>query len=94
MHHHHVCFSHTFIVLVCSCRTYCAHSFPLLPLLQAVVDIATLTGACIIALGGEVAGLFTPSDDMAASINDASKAAGEKVCVGVAEEWLSFCECV
>jgi leucyl aminopeptidase len=46
---------------------------------QAVVDIATLTGACIIALGGEVAGLFTPSDAMADSLAVASKAVGEKV---------------
>jgi leucyl aminopeptidase len=54
----------------------------LLPLplcLQAVVDIATLTGACIIALGGEVAGLFTPSDDMASALSAASNAAGEKL---------------
>jgi leucyl aminopeptidase len=50
----------------------------------AVVDIATLTGACIIALGGEVAGLFTPSDDMAASLSAASKASGEKVRQGLA----------
>lgn len=47
--------------------------------MQAVVDIATLTGACIIALGGEVAGMFTPSDDMAAALVAASNAAGEKV---------------
>lgn len=44
-----------------------------------MVDIATLTGACIIALGGEVAGLFTPSDVMADSLAAASKAVGEKV---------------
>lgn len=50
-----------------------------LPELQAVVDIATLTGACIIALGGEVGGMFTPSDDMAASLAAASNRAGEKV---------------
>jgi leucyl aminopeptidase len=46
---------------------------------QAIVDIATLTGACIIALGGEVAGLFTPSDAMAAGLSAASNAAGEKL---------------
>ncbi|KAF6251830.1 cytosol aminopeptidase family, catalytic domain-containing protein [Scenedesmus sp. NREL 46B-D3] len=45
----------------------------------AIVDIATLTGACIIALGGEVAGLFTPSDAMAAGLSAASNAAGEKL---------------
>lgn len=43
------------------------------------MDIATLTGACIIALGGEVAGMFTPSDAMAAGLCAASNAAGEKL---------------
>lgn len=46
---------------------------------QAIVDIATLTGACIIALGGDIAGMFTPSDAAAANINAAAKASGEKV---------------
>lgn len=45
----------------------------------AVVDIATLTGAMIIALGGDMGGLFTPNDSMAESLAAASKAAGEKV---------------
>ena len=45
----------------------------------AVVDIATLTGAMIIALGGEMGGMFTPSDGMAESLDTAAKAAGEKV---------------
>lgn len=38
--------------------------------------MATLTGACIVALGTQIAGLFTPSDDMAAALTAASKAAG------------------
>ncbi|KAL4421979.1 hypothetical protein ABPG77_011002 [Micractinium sp. CCAP 211/92] len=46
---------------------------------EAIVDIATLTGACMIALGDSVAGLFTPSDEMAASLGAAAKEAGEKV---------------
>ncbi|KAL4431101.1 hypothetical protein ABPG75_006357 [Micractinium tetrahymenae] len=46
---------------------------------EAIVDIATLTGACMIALGDSVAGLFTPSDDMAAALSSAAKEAGEKV---------------
>ncbi|EFJ45167.1 hypothetical protein VOLCADRAFT_106122 [Volvox carteri f. nagariensis] len=45
----------------------------------SMVDIATLTGACIIALGTSVAGLFTPSDSLAASLTTASKATGEKI---------------
>ncbi|BDA51345.1 Leucine aminopeptidase 2, chloroplastic [Coccomyxa sp. Obi] len=46
---------------------------------QAVVDVATLTGACMVALGNQVAGVFTPSEAMAASLKDASKTAGEKI---------------
>ncbi|CAD7694723.1 unnamed protein product [Ostreobium quekettii] len=46
---------------------------------EAVVDTATLTGACIIALGGNVGGLFTPSDSMAAQIKAASQTGGEKI---------------
>jgi len=45
----------------------------------SVVDTATLTGAIMISLGTEIAGLFTPSDALAASLTAASKAAGEKV---------------
>lgn len=43
---------------------------------SAVVDVATLTGACIIALGDDIAGLFTPSDKMGAAMAAASKEAG------------------
>lgn len=43
-----------------------------------IVDLATLTGACIIALGNEIAGMYTPNDDMAEEISKASEAAGEK----------------
>ena len=43
---------------------------------QAVVDIATLTGACMVALGPGIAGLMTPSEDMVSRVTAASKAAG------------------
>jgi len=33
-----------------------------------LIDIATLTGACMIALGTETAGLFSNNDDMANSL--------------------------
>lgn len=42
----------------------------------SIVDSATLTGAAIIALGGEIAALLTPSDQLAASLQAAAKAAG------------------
>jgi leucyl aminopeptidase len=45
---------------------------------DAIVDLATLTGACIIALGDDIAGLFSDSDDLAGAIAAAAEAAGEK----------------
>jgi len=45
----------------------------------AVVDLATLTGACVVALGKVAAGLFSKHDDLAARIQAASQATGEKV---------------
>jgi leucyl aminopeptidase len=47
-------------LILCDALTYAKRFQP-----QAVVDIATLTGACVIALGGERAGLFSPDDDLA-----------------------------
>ena len=45
---------------------------------DAIVDLATLTGACIVALGDEIAGLFTPHDALASEIQAAAQTAGEK----------------
>ncbi|WP_353929623.1 leucyl aminopeptidase [Okeanomitos corallinicola TIOX110] len=47
--------------------------------LDAMVDLATLTGACVVALGDNIAGLFTPDDDVAAQLQTASENAGEKL---------------
>ncbi|XP_076944966.1 leucine aminopeptidase 1-like [Bidens hawaiensis] len=44
-----------------------------------IVDLATLTGACIVALGPSIAGVFTPNDDLAKEVVAASEAAGEKL---------------
>ncbi|KAI3496078.1 hypothetical protein L1887_38428 [Cichorium endivia] len=44
-----------------------------------IVDLATLTGACIVALGPSIAGIFTPSDEMAKEVVAASEVAGEKL---------------
>ena len=44
---------------------------------DVVVDVATLTGAIIVGLGPEVAGMFTPDDQLAASLEAASQSAGE-----------------
>ncbi|KAG2665054.1 hypothetical protein I3760_16G112000 [Carya illinoinensis] len=44
-----------------------------------IVDLATLTGACIVALGPSIAGVFTPSDDLAKEVFAASEVSGEKL---------------
>ncbi|MDJ0923478.1 MAG: leucyl aminopeptidase [Acidimicrobiia bacterium] len=44
-----------------------------------IVDIATLTGACMVALGKKVAGLFGYDDDAVALVEAAARRAGEKV---------------
>ncbi|XP_057428792.1 leucine aminopeptidase 1-like [Lotus japonicus] len=46
---------------------------------EKIIDLATLTGACIIALGPSIAGVFTPSDELAKEVIEASEASGEKL---------------
>ena len=35
---------------------------------QVMIDLATLTGACVVALGEKIAGVFTPDDELAEAI--------------------------
>ncbi len=44
---------------------------------DAVVDLATLTGACVIALGNEMAGLWSNNDDLAEALDAAAQTGGE-----------------
>jgi leucyl aminopeptidase len=46
---------------------------------EAIVDLATLTGACVIALGDDIAGLWSPDDTVAQQLQAASEQAGEKL---------------
>ncbi|KAL2502461.1 Leucine aminopeptidase 1 [Forsythia ovata] len=46
---------------------------------EKIVDLATLTGACVVALGPSIAGIFTPSDDLAKEVLAASEVTGEKL---------------
>ncbi len=46
---------------------------------DAIVDLATLTGACMVALGPKIAGLMSNDDDMAAAVDAAAERAGERV---------------
>ncbi len=45
--------------------------------LDAIVDLATLTGACIIALGDDISGLWSPDQALADGILAAAELAGE-----------------
>lgn len=45
----------------------------------AVVDIATLTGACVVALGTVAAGLFSSDDHLRDALLDAAERTGEKI---------------
>ena len=46
---------------------------------KCIIDLATLTGAIIIALGEEYAGLFSNSDELSSKITKAGEKVGEKV---------------
>jgi leucyl aminopeptidase len=46
---------------------------------SAIVDMATLTGACVVALGEYTAGLFSPDDSMAREFLEASAETGERL---------------
>ena len=63
-------------LVLCDALTYAERFKP-----AAVIDIATLTGACIVALGHHNSGLFTRSDDahelLARELMDAGKESGD-----------------
>jgi leucyl aminopeptidase len=46
---------------------------------DAIVDLATLTGACVVALGDDIAGLWTPDDAIATQLTQAAELSGEKI---------------
>jgi len=57
-------------LILCDALTYAARLKP-----HSVVDIATLTGACVIALGGVRSGLFSSRDDLADALFKAGETA-------------------
>jgi len=57
-------------LILCDALTYTERLKP-----AVVVDIATLTGACMIALGGHRSGLFSPDDALAAELLSAGEQA-------------------
>ena len=56
-------------LVLCDALTYAERFKP-----TVVVDIATLTGACVIALGGVRSGLFSPHDALASALAAAGEA--------------------
>ena len=57
-------------LVLCDALTYAERFKP-----EAVVDIATLTGACVVALGGVRSGMFSPDDALAGELAAAGEAA-------------------
>jgi len=57
-------------LILCDALTYVERFKP-----AAVVDIATLTGACVVALGAVRSGMFSPDDSLAAELLAAGDAA-------------------
>ncbi len=60
-------------LILCDALTYCERFDP-----AVVIDMATLTGACVVALGKHPSGLFTKDDALAAEIVAAGEAAGDR----------------
>jgi leucyl aminopeptidase len=73
-------------LVLCDGITYARRFKP-----RAVVDIATLTGACVIALGAHYCGLFSPDDRLAASIAAAGERADDRAWrLPVADEYAEL----
>jgi len=60
-------------LILCDALTYCERFDP-----AVVIDMATLTGACVVALGKHPSGLFTQNDKLAGEILDAGNAAHDR----------------
>jgi leucyl aminopeptidase len=62
-------------LVLCDTLTYAERFKP-----QAVIDIATLTGACIVALGSNVSGLMGNNDELVQQILTAGLNADDRAC--------------
>ena len=60
-------------LVLCDALTYAERFKP-----ATVVDIATLTGACVVALGHHATGLYANNDDLAAALLDAGETTGDR----------------
>jgi leucyl aminopeptidase len=55
-------------LVLCDALTYCERFNP-----RATIDVATLTGACVVALGHHASGLMSPHDDLAEELIGAGR---------------------
>ena len=62
-------------LVLCDALTYVQREFA--P--STIVNLATLTGAIIVSLGHEYAGMFANDDALAAKLDSAGQASGDKV---------------
>lgn len=61
-------------LVLCDTLTYVKRFNPAI-----VIDIATLTGACVVALGSVLTGMFTPDDELAQELESVGKTAFDRV---------------
>ena len=61
-------------LVLCDTLTYVKRFNPAI-----VIDIATLTGACVVVLGSVLTGMFTPDDELAQELESAGKTAFDRV---------------
>lgn len=45
---------------------------------DSIIELSTLTGACMVSLGKKMAGVWTENDELAKELEDISKATGDK----------------
>ena len=60
-------------LILCDALTFASRFKP-----DTVIDIATLTGACVIALGAHASGLFDNDDDLAGALLAAGESSGDR----------------
>jgi len=60
-------------LILCDALTYSRKFKP-----EIVIDIATLTGACVVALGSPYSGLFSPDPDLSQALRDAGERADDR----------------
>ena len=46
---------------------------------ESIIELSTLTGACMVSLGKQIAGLWTANDDLGKELEDISKMTGDKL---------------